>query len=393
LRILHIGKYYPPFSGGIENFLHDLLLSHINSGLEVAAIVHSHDSSVRKTIIKKYEGVLVYRVPCHGKFLYAPVSPLFPFVLIKAVNEFKPDIIHLHMPNTSCFWIFLIPAIKKIPLIVHWHSDVVQSAIDKKLKYAYPFYKPFEQAILKKSAAIIATSQPYLETSFALENWNQKTTIIPLGIKDKRIHIPEDIKDWAQKTWGDPNVHKIRLLCVGRLTYYKGHERLIRAVARIPDARLIIVGKGELMEKLKQTISRHGLEKQVALIGYLEEERLEALLSSTHCLVLPSIERTEAFGVVLLEAMRAGKPAIIFNIKGSGTGLVVKDRITGLNIPLDNEPRLINAINTITSSPRIRKDMGENARERFKTKFHIDQIGNSVINLYKKITKTNLSLN
>jgi glycosyltransferase involved in cell wall biosynthesis len=388
LRILHIGKYYPPFSGGIENFLHDLLLSHIKSGLEVAAIVHNHDSSITKTIIKNYEGVLVYRVPCMGKLLYAPVSPLFPFVLIKAVNKFKPDIIHLHMPNTSCFWIFLVPAIKKIPIIVHWHSDVVQSTIDKRLKYAYPFYKPFEQKLLKKSAAIIATSRPYIETSSALENWNHKTTIIPLGIKDKRIHVRDNIKDWAQKIWDDPKEYKTRLLCVGRLTYYKGHERLIRAIARIPDARLIIVGKGELMKKLQQAISRHGIEKQVSLIGYLEKERLEALFSSAHCLVLPSTERTEAFGVVLLEAMRAGKPSIIFNVKGSGTGWVVKDRITGLNVPLDDEPRLINAINKIAASPRIRKNMGKNARERFKTKFHIDQAGNSTINLYKKISNT-----
>ena len=390
MRILHIGKYYPPFSGGIENFLQDLLSSHVNSGLEVAAVVHNHDSSVTRTIIEKRENVLVYRVPCLGKLLYAPVSPLFPFVLIKAIKEFKPDIIHLHMPNTSCFWILFLPAIKKIPFIIHWHSDVVQSAIDTGLKYAYPFYKPFEQKLLKRSAAVIATSRSYLETSLALKNWNHKTTIIPLGIKNKRIHVPEDIKDWAQKVWGD---YQIRLLSVGRLTYYKGHDRLIKAIARIPEAKAIIVGKGELMKKLKSTISHHGIDKQVTLIGHLEEERLEALLSSAHCLVLPSIERTEAFGIILLEAMRAGKPSIIFNIKGSGTSWVVKDRITGFHVPLDNEVQLINAINTIAANPELRKHMGKNARERFKTKFQIDQIGNSVIKLYKKITNTDLGLN
>ena len=386
MKILHIGKYYPPFSGGIENFLQDLLLSHVKSGLEVAAVVHNHDSSVTRTIIEKRENVLVYRAPCYGKILYAPVSPLFPFVLIKAIKEFKPDIIHLHMPNTSCFWILFLPAIKKIPLIIHWHSDVVQSAIDTGLKYAYPFYKPFEQALLKRSFAVIATSRPYLETSSALENLHHKTTVIPLGIKNKRIHVSKDIKDWAEKTWGD---YQIRLLAVGRLTYYKGHDRLIKAVARIPKAKAIIVGKGELMEKLKKIISHFGVDKQVTLIGHLEEERLEALLSSAHCLVLPSIERTEAFGVVLLEAMRAGKPSIIFNIKGSGTGWVVKDRITGFNIPLDNEAQLINTINTIAANPYLCKLMGNNARERFKTKFHIDQVGNSVIKLYEKINKNN----
>ncbi len=86
--------------------------------------------------------------------------------------------------------------------------------------------------------------------------------------------------------------------------------------------------------------------------------------------------------------MRAGKPSIIFNVKGSGTGWVVKDRITGFHVPLDNEAQLINAINTIADNPGIRKDMGKNARERFKTKFHIDQVGNSVIKLYKKISNT-----
>ena len=385
MKILHIGKYYPPFSGGIENFLRDLLLFHVKSGVEVAAVVHNHDSSVTRTITEKYKNVLVYRVPSHGKILYAPVSPLFPIVLIKAVREFKPDIIHLHMPNTSCFWILFLPAIKKIPFLVHWHSDVVQSQIDTRLKYAYPFYKPFEQALLKKSATVIATSSVYLRTSSALANWKHKTTIIPLGIKNKRIPVSKDIKDWAERIWGNAGKYQTRLLCVGRLTYYKGHDRVIRAVSKIPEARLIIVGKGELMEKLKQTISHHGIDKQVTLTGYLEEERIEALLSSAHSLVLPSIERTEAFGVILLEAMRAGKPSIIFNVKGSGTNWVVKDRATGFIVPLDNESQLIKAINTIADSAGIGKDMGKNARKRFKTRFHIDQIGNSVIKLYKNI--------
>ena len=105
--------------------------------------------------------------------------------------------------------------------------------------------------------------------------------------------------------------------------------------------------------------------------------------------VYSSIERTEAFGVVLLEAMSAGKSSIIFNIKGSGTSWVVKDRITGFNVPLDNEAQLINAINTIAVNPDLCKIMGNNARERFKTKFHIDQVGNSAIKLYEKINKNN----
>ncbi|MCP4370838.1 MAG: glycosyltransferase [Deltaproteobacteria bacterium] len=389
MKILHIGKYYPPFSGGIENFLQDLLSSHVKSGLEVAVVAHNHDSCITKTTIETYESVLVYRVPCHGTLLYAPVSPLFPFVLNNVINEFKPDIIHLHMPNTSAFWLFFTPTQKKIPLIVHWHSDVVLSGIDTRLKYAYPLYRPFEQALLKRSSAVIVTSQPYLKTSTALENWAHKTTVIPLGINNQRVYIPENIKEWAETIWGE---NESRFLIVGRLTYYKGHERFIRAIPKIPGVRVIIVGKGELMNPLKKIITQYAIEKQVSLIGYLEEEKLEALLSSAHCLVLPSIERTEAFGVVLLEAMRAGKPSIIFNVKGSGTSWVVKDGITGLNVPLDSESKLIKAVNMIATKPEIRERMGKNAKERFKTKFHIHQVADSVVKLYKKFSDTDFRL-
>ncbi len=389
MKVLHIGKYYPPFSGGIENFLGNLLPCHVRSGLKVCALVHHHDPSVTSTTIENREGVLIYRVPCHGRLLYAPVSPLFPFVMVQALKAFKPDIIHLHMPNTSAFWVFFIPGIRKIPLVVHWHSDVVQSGIDTRLKIAYPFYKPFEQALLKRSAAVIATSSPYLDASPALKNWHYKTTIIPLGIKNSRIHVSNIVKEWAEKTWEDSI---IRLLCVGRLTYYKGHDKLVTAIAQIPGAKAIIVGKGELMKPLKKNIMALGIEKQVTLIGYLEEEKLEALLSSSHCLVLPSIERTEAFGVVLLEAMRAEKPSIIFNIKGSGTSWVVKDGITGLNVPLDSESKLIKAVNIMATKSEIRERMGKNAKERFKTKFHIHQVANSVVKLYKKFSDTDFRL-
>ncbi len=155
---------------------------------------------------------------------------------------------------------------------------------------------------------------------------------------------------------------------------------------------MIIVGKGELMNPLKKIITQYAIEKQVSLIGYLKEEKLEALLSSAHCLVLPSIERTEAFGVVLLEAMRAGKPSIIFNVKGSGTSWVVKDGITGLNVPLDSESKLIKAVNMIATKPEIRERMGTNAKERFKTKFHIHQVADSVVKLYKKFSDTDFRL-
>src|SRR5699024_5451513 len=111
--------------------------------------------------------------------------------------EFKPDLLHLHLPNTSAFWAMAIPAARKIPWIVHWHADVVASRHDSKLALAYPLYRPFEQRFLKVASAIIATSPPYLESSSALAHWRDKCQVIPLGLDPARLPEPSEVERLA----------------------------------------------------------------------------------------------------------------------------------------------------------------------------------------------------
>lgn len=383
MRVLHIGKFFPPFAGGIENFMGDLLPALTKSGVSSVAVVHNHNFSIKKTVNETYHDVLIHKVPCHGNFLYAPVSPLFPFVLDKAIRDFKPDIIHAHMPNTSAFWTLLLPRARNIPTILHWHADVTKSQIDTRLQYAYPFYKPFEQAILNKAASVIATSPPYLQTSPTLKDWRHKTVIVPIGISNKKTpSVKEKNLKWAEKMWGD---HGARILSIGRLTYYKGHDTLVKAAEHLHEAKIIIAGKGELRKDLEQSISDLCLKNQVFLTGYLEKNLLEALLYTADCLVLPSIERTEAFGVVLLEAMRAGKPAIVCNVNGSGMGWVVEDHFTGLHVPPQNPGLLAKAIKFIARDPQKTETMGRNALDRFNQRFRIDQIATAIAEIYQSV--------
>jgi glycosyltransferase involved in cell wall biosynthesis len=381
MRVLHIGKYYPPFFGGIENFLQDLIRAQAASGLTVGAIVHNHDAAVCHTIIEQDRGAVIFRVPCLGSLIYAPVSPGFPVLLHRVIRQFKPDVIHVHMPNTSAFWMFLMPGIRHIPVVVHWHADVVQSGIDTRLRYAYPFYQPFEKKLLHTAQAVIATSRPYLATSFALAKWHEKTHVIPLGLGDKDCRISEEAGQWAKGVWGD--YPGIRLLCVGRLTYYKGQHILVRAVAGIHDVRAIIVGQGELMASIREAVRRHKVEHRVTMAGPVTSERLDALFSMADCLVLPSTERTEAFGMVLLEAMRAAKPCIVFDVPGSGMGWVVKDQVTGLKVPVNNTQLLANAIQILAKDPLLRQKMGQNGQKRFQAKFHIHKVSNAISALYQ----------
>ncbi|HEN21193.1 MAG TPA: glycosyltransferase, partial [Desulfobacteraceae bacterium] len=314
MRVLHIGKYYPPFEGGIENFLGDLLPVLKNKGLDVAAVVHDHSFRLKGYYGEK-QSFDVYRVPTLGTFMYAPVSPGFPFVLRRVISRFKPDLLHIHMPNTSAFWVMALSCARRIPWIIHWHSDVVPSLIDQRMTFFYSLYKPLERCLLKHSSVIISTSAPYLNSSKALSAWRNKCRVIELGMDPGRLKLPgKQLISWAEGMWKEK---MIRVLAIGRLTYYKGHDILIKAASKTPEISVIIVGKGDRKKELEAHISELAIGERVKLPGSLSGDRLHALLASCDFLCLPSVERTEAFGLVLLEAMRFGKPVVASDIRGS----------------------------------------------------------------------------
>ncbi|MGR6035693.1 MAG: glycosyltransferase [Candidatus Nitrosoglobus sp.] len=392
MRILHIGKFFPPFAGGMEYFLKDLLLALQRQGTEVAALVHDH-LSPRQRRFSSYPPdsewtFPVYRAPCYGRFLYAPISPQFPLWLRRTIREFKPALLHLHLPNTSAFWAMAVPAARQLPWIVHWHADVVASRHDSKLALAYPFYRPFEQRLLATASAIIATSPPYLESSLALAPWRDKCQVIPLGLDPARLPEPSEAEQIAaHRLWGD-NGH-LRVLTIGRLTYYKGHEVLLQAIKTLPNTRLLLIGVGEREEKLRSLISHLELDERVTLQGSCTEAQRNALLATCDVFCLPSIERTEAFGVVLLEAMRFAKPVVASRIAGSGVGWVISDRETGKLCSPQDSASLTQALKYLMHAPDKRKSFGKAGEQRFYQHFQIERIAEKIAALYRCVKDSN----
>ncbi|MBZ0091232.1 MAG: glycosyltransferase, partial [Sulfuricellaceae bacterium] len=168
---------------------------------------------------------------------------------------------------------------------------------------------------------------------------------------------------------------------------YKGHETLIRAMARVQGARLILVGEGERKKSLKRLTKSIGMEKQVALTGYIPDSELSALMETCDVLCLPSIERTEAFGVVLLEAMRYARPVIASGIPGSGVGWVVRDREVGLLVQPGDEDALAEALLKMQASPDLRWEMGVAGKKLFDNSFHIDQVAAKLASIYSEVVK------
>ncbi|MCB2184357.1 MAG: glycosyltransferase [Desulfobulbaceae bacterium] len=380
-KILHIGKFFPPVAGGIEYFLGDLLPALHKIDVNAATLVHAHAAD--ETDDPQQHPWAVWRAPCYGNLLYTPISPSFPVRLSRIIRDFKPDLLHFHVPNVSAFWALTLPAAKRIPWVIHWHADVVASRIDRRMQLAYRFYRPFEQMLLSRSSTVIATSPPYLQTSSALEPWQDKSRVIPLGLDPARLEDPDDnLISWADRMWGDT---KFRILTVGRLTYYKGHEVLIKAMQKLEDSRLLIIGEGEKRAGLEKQISSLGLADSVLLPGSQPEKKLNALLATCDCFCLPSVERTEAFGLVLLEAMRFGKPLVVSDIPGSGTGWVVRHEENGLLVRPGDTADLALALSEVKNNPEKRNQMSRTGLERFRENFHIDSVAARVKDVYYSV--------
>jgi rhamnosyl/mannosyltransferase len=380
IRAVHIGKYYPPFAGGIENFTADLVIGLQNRRVDCAAIVHQHDSAIMKPTTEDGPP-LILRAPTHGQLIYAPISPSFPILLHQIIKRFKPDLLHIHMPNTSAFWALFSSKARQIPWVVHWHSDIVTSPSNRNLKAAYLAYRYFETAVLERSQTIIATSKPYLDTSITLRPFLDKCRVIPLGLSEKRIPPPSkpDL-DAAEAIWGRRT--DLRILSVGRLTYYKGHDVLIHALHQLPRGRAVIVGHGHDYARLKKLVQTHDLSKRVNLIGFVPNSKLYALMATCDLLCLPSIERTEAFGLVLLEAMLFGKPCLATSVSGSRMGFVVKHNETGWLVKPGDAGALADQLRQIMVQPDRLKQMGQNARKRFDQFFSIEPIADQVRRVY-----------
>lgn len=388
MRVLHLGKYYPPFAGGIENFVADLLPALQTRGVATAAVVHDEQPFRRSPPPDPADPLPIYRAPCHGRWLYAPISPTFPLWLNRAIREFHPDLLHLHLPNTSAFWALALPAARHLPWVIHWHSDVVASTIDRRLALAYRLYRPLEQRLLAASRTIIATSPPYLDASAALAPWRDRCRIIPLGLDPARIPEPDPAaRQRAEALWGETvssGGRAFRILAVGRLTYYKGHETLIHAAAGLPGSRVLIVGTGERRTPLDRLIQSLALSGRVSLPGFQPEADLNALLASCDVLCLPSLERTEAFGLVLLEAMRFGKPVLVSDIAGSGTGWVVRRAGHGALVPPDDPLALAAALRALQADPARRARLGLAGLTALREQFGIGPVAAAVIESYRQ---------
>jgi glycosyltransferase involved in cell wall biosynthesis len=346
INVLHVGKFYPPHLGGMETHL-ETLCRELRKTMNVRALVANDKRRDEDSII---DGVSVSRLAMHFSIAGAPVCTSMAWKLRRAAA----DIVHVHVPNPAGI-VAVMASGYKGKLIVTWHSDVVRQ------RRLAQIFAPIQRRFLRASSAIVVTSPNYLQSSPDLASFRDRCHVIPFGIDGDHIRRvdPDAVKAIRDRYPGP------LLLAVGRMVYYKGFEFLIRAMRDI-KATLLLIGEGPLRHSLEQQARALGVSERVIFLGTLSD--IAAYYHACDVFVLPSVHRSEAFGIVQLEAMACGKPVVNTRVD-SGVPFVSLDGVTGVTVPPRDVEALRHAINRLLANSDLRAHYGNAGRKRVDSEF------------------------
>jgi len=368
VKILHIGKYYPPYyKGGIEDHVM-VLCEELKREIQVEVLVANNKI---KTEIDHINEVSFTKL---GRWAVVAGTPVCPALLYR-INKYSADIIHVHMPNPWAELCLLTTKLRK-KLVASFHCDIIRQ------KSLFALYRPFLLRFLKKVDRIIAATPLHIEYSPVLGQFKDKCRVIPYGINPDRFRPDTPIVTLANSIRQKTQNSKI-ILFVGRLVYYKGLDYLIKAMKNIA-AVLLVVGTGPLLKTMQELVKTMQLEKKVLFAGEISEEQLPAYYRACDVFVLPSTARTEAFGIVQLEAMSSYKPVISTNLK-TGVPYVNQDGKTGIVVPPADSEILAEAIQRLLTNEALCRQMGENGYRRVREEFTKERMGQRTLALYQDV--------
>lgn len=370
-KILHISKYYYPYYGGIEDVAQTIVRE--LKPFHTQKIICFNDRNITETDI--VEDVEVYRVATVGTFFSQPIPKGYHTALKRLIKEFKPDYIHLHIPNPVVTLFLLNMDLSGSKLYIHWHADISGQ------KLLYSLYKDYEKKLLLRADKIIATSQIYLEYSEPLRNFLYKSVIVPNTINEQKFPDKADDADKIEqirKLYGKKKI----LFFVGRHVPYKGIEYLIECEKLVDDDCVFVVaGKGPLTKRLK-TQAAHS--DRIKFIGKISDEELRLYLKASYLFLFPSINRSEAFGVALAEALYCGLPAVSFYIEGSGVTWVNKNNYSGVVVKNFDKQAFARTINELLKKEDLRAELSRNAKSWVSENFLTDKAFVALHEIYRE---------
>lgn len=382
MRIAIITPVYPPYSGGMGTLARDHAEMLARAGHDVTVLTPRKRSGLAET-----PGVFVRGLRPLCTYGNAALLPQLFF----ALDDF--DVVHLHYPFLGAaefvlWWKALAP--RRTRLVVTYHMDLVGTG------WLSRFFRAYSRRILpdlaEQADKITVTSNDYAQSSLLAKlpaRVLKKIVVLPPSVPNGRFS-PNAKEDFLPMRL-ERNPKERTVLFVGgldRAHYFKGVPVLLRAFLRLrsrspePKAVLIIVGDGNLRPMYERLAASLGIRDRVIFLGKVLDEELPAAYRLADVVVLPSVDRSEAFGIVLLEAMASGRPIIASNLPGVRT-LVAAGK-NGLLVPPGDDDALAVAMFSLLTKRSLVQKMGQASRVLARA-YTADRIAHRLVKLYRDL--------
>jgi len=394
LRVCHLGKYYPPAPGGIETHAQTLARAQARLGADVQVVCVNHvDRRGRDVSPSRYGAtrtesgldgpVSVTRLGRSATFARLDICPTLPWV-IKQLNHRPVDLLHLHTPNPTMVLTVAGLLRKDIPLVISHHSDIVRQRLLRWL------HRPFERMVYRRAAAVLASSPMYVAGSPMLREHEPKVHAVPMGIDPDRYDHPTPAA-LAEMYRLRRDLGEVIWLAVGRCVYYKGLHIAIEALPRVPG-RLLIIGHGPLVHELRGLARQRGVADRVTWKHYATSDELAGAYLAATAVWFPSSQRSEAFGLVQLEAMASGCPVVNTDLLGSGVPWVCQHEQSGLTVPVNDPIALAAAARRLLNEPGLRRRLAEGGRRRVRQEFDESAMARRVLSIYRRVIERRMMI-
>lgn len=371
MKVIQTPVRFYPYIGGVEQYVYYIsreLIKKEDCQVKVICANEPTNNNLEET----YKGINIKRLNYTTKLANTNITPK----LHSTLKDENFDVIHTHIPTPwSADISNIIARRENKPLIVTYHNDIIGNGAANIIASVYN--KTALKYLLNYADRIIITQPDYINSPH-LQNYKDKIITIPNGV-DSNLFKPSKTRVKNQIFF---------LSVLDRFHKYKGLDYLLKSLTdvkkHIPDVKLIIGGKGELLQEYKQKCKDLQIEDNVEFKGFLTDEEVQYYHSTSELFILPSISSLqEGFGIVVLEAMSCETPVISTTIVG------VSDDITenecGIIIPPKDVKSLSKAIVKVLSDPELQVKMGKNGRRVVQQKYEWSQIADDIYKLYEQV--------
>jgi len=380
MRIAQISATFPPYMAGTGNVCY-------HYALELAKLGHRVTVFTSRYPDIDYDYPNSIEVKRFKPFFRIGNAPFMPQLL--SVKDY--DIIHLHIPFFfGDGMIELFCKLQGAKYVITYHNDTVMNGI--KDFFSNIYINTVTNSVIKNAEKIYVTSLDYLKYSNIKDFYERKRediAEIPNGVDIDQFNPNIDGKE-IKVQYGIEN--KSVILFVGALDkahYFKGIEFLLKSFVKIKNGEscLILIGDGDLKNYYMSLAENLGVSDKTLFIGRVSDKELPRYYAASDLLVLPSITKGEAFGLVLIEAMATGKPVIASNLPGVRT--IIDDGVNGFLVKPKDVDSLASKMQYLIENKDIREKFGREGRKKVENEYSWEKIVKKLEKVYEEVIYEN----